>query len=25
MKINWEAFSSGINVALLGLAGVFTF
>jgi len=24
MKINWEAFSSGINVALLGLAGVFT-
>ncbi|HOM02095.1 MAG TPA: OadG family protein [Acetivibrio sp.] len=24
MRVNWEAFTSGINVALLGLAGVFT-
>ncbi|GAE89013.1 OadG family protein [Acetivibrio straminisolvens] len=24
MIINWEAFYKGINVALIGLAGVFT-
>ncbi|HHV29905.1 OadG family protein [Acetivibrio mesophilus] len=24
MSIDWEVFSKGINVALLGLAGVFT-